>query len=107
MSDDDETQTQTPRVRGSVLQRRRRRWFAIHPLCLHCTAAGRVRSAVELDHILPRSKGGSDDDDNLQGLCVRCHAAKTRIDLGHGPVRGCDAQGMPSDPTHPWHTQRK
>ena len=32
--------------------------------------------ALEVDHILPRSLGGSDDQSNLQSLCYSCNAMK-------------------------------
>lgn len=32
--------------------------------------------ALEVDHILPRNRGGSDDPSNLQGLCYTCNASK-------------------------------
>jgi ATP adenylyltransferase len=32
--------------------------------------------ALEVDHIVPRNHGGSDDLSNLQPLCFRCNAAK-------------------------------
>ena len=32
--------------------------------------------ALEVDHIVPRNQGGSDDLSNLQSLCFRCNAAK-------------------------------
>lgn len=31
---------------------------------------------LSLDHIIPRSRGGSEDDDNLQTLCMTCNASK-------------------------------
>lgn len=31
-----------------------------------------------VDHIVPKARGGRDDDDNLQSLCAPCHDAKTR-----------------------------
>ena len=59
--------------------------------------------AVELDHVIALTNGGADDDSNRQGLCVACHKDKTRDDLGHGPARGCDADGWPVDPRHSWN----
>lgn len=32
--------------------------------------------ALEVDHILPRNRGGSDEDHNLQALCYSCNATK-------------------------------
>ncbi|MBO5856731.1 MAG: HNH endonuclease [Clostridia bacterium] len=31
---------------------------------------------INIDHIVPRSLGGTDDLDNLQTLCVECHNIK-------------------------------
>lgn len=33
--------------------------------------------AVDVDHILPLWSGGSNANDNLEGLCVDCHKQKT------------------------------
>jgi 5-methylcytosine-specific restriction protein A len=38
---------------------------------------GRVTVATEVDHVLPRSEGGTDDQANLQPICHPCHVAKT------------------------------
>lgn len=49
------------------------------PLCVACIANGEVVPAVDVDHIVPRSQGGSPfDPANLQPLCKRCHSLKTR-----------------------------
>lgn len=39
--------------------------------------------APEIDHIIPRSRGGGDARSNLQGLCKPCHSAKTKRERGH------------------------
>lgn len=46
-------------------------------LCQPCKRAGRVTIATEVDHIIPKSQGGTDDDDNLQTICSPCHKTKT------------------------------
>lgn len=46
-------------------------------LCQECLRNGRATAANHVDHIKPKCKGGSDDDSNLQSLCVRCHKIKT------------------------------
>ena len=44
--------------------------------------------ARHVDHVVPRSAGGTDDWNNLQGLCVRCHSRKTiQCDGGFGRRR--------------------
>lgn len=64
-----------------------------NPLCVSCEANGRTTAATEVDHIKPLHKGGTDDPDNLQGLCRDCHADKTRRDLGQKDRARFDASG--------------
>lgn len=53
-----------------------------------CKCAGCLRCSLPLsgvckrpsqtaDHVVPRSKGGSNKDLNLQGMCYPCHGRKT------------------------------
>jgi len=43
-------------------------------LCQFCGRGGRASDIIlEIDHITPRSAGGSDDFDNLRTLCQNCH----------------------------------
>ncbi len=42
--------------------------------CVKCSSTYRI----SVDHILPRIKGGSNEDDNLQSLCHDCHRIKTK-----------------------------
>ena len=55
------------KLRISILQRDN--W-----LCQVC----HVADASEVDHIVPKSLGGSDDADNLQAICRDCHIEKTQ-----------------------------
>ncbi len=36
-----------------------------------------IRPASEVDHIIPRSRGGTDEMTNLQAICTDCHQEKT------------------------------
>jgi HNH endonuclease len=48
-----------------------------------CCSCGRTPAdgvSLEVDHILPRSKGGTDDIDNLQTLCKKCNIGKSDKD---------------------------
>ena len=54
-------------------------------LC-QCTACQggkiRVTPATEVDHIIPKSKGGTDHLDNLQAINSECHKLKTTKENG-------------------------
>lgn len=52
------------------------------PKCVLCGAAPKVDRDVRLhvDHIVPRSKGGSNEKSNLQVLCSECNLGKSNRD---------------------------
>lgn len=52
-----------------------------------CVFCGVWRRSLHHDHIVPKWKGGSDDDWNIQLLCANCHEDKTRVDLKGRPGR--------------------
>lgn len=76
--------------------------------CARCTASGEVRVAHEVDHVVPKHLGGTDDLDNLRAINRECHAAKTAAEalaargVAARPSAACAADGMPTDPCHPW-----
>jgi 5-methylcytosine-specific restriction protein A len=35
---------------------------------------------MEVDHITPKAKDGTDDPENLQAICIECHKAKTKAE---------------------------
>jgi len=70
------TQKEWRRKRHDKLQR--------EPVCRTCKTLGRTTFANEVDHIVPKSLGGTDDDDNLQPLCKACHSRKTAQEIGLG-----------------------
>lgn len=51
-------------------------------LCQACLKRGEVTAGNHVDHIAPKAKGGTDDEDNLQVLCEPCHTTKTTIENG-------------------------
>ena len=62
-------------------------------MCAMC----KVAAATELDHIVALSNGGTNDEDNLQGLCAACHEIKTTADLGYKPRVTTGIDGWPVD----------
>ena len=57
-----------------------------HPLCVACEAEGRTTPATDVDHVLSRRRGGTDDPSNLQSLCHSHHSSKTALEDGRfGP----------------------
>lgn len=64
-------------------------------LCRDCRTEGRVTLATDVDHITPKAKGGTDEDDNLQSLCADHHKAKTARDEGRRVRRAIGSDGYP------------
>jgi len=52
--------------------------------CKHCRRAdhSRVLVATEVDHVIPKAKGGTDALDNLQAINAQCHRRKSCEDSG-------------------------
>lgn len=44
--------------------------------CVHCGST----ENIQRDHIIPRYKDGSNENENIQYLCRQCHRKKTSID---------------------------
>ncbi len=74
---DERRGTAASRGYGGRWQRLRAMYLRAHPLCVACEAAGRATPATDVDHIVARRAGGSDEESNLQALCHACHSAKT------------------------------
>jgi 5-methylcytosine-specific restriction enzyme A len=91
------------RLRTAHLQR--------FPLCEWCEATGRIVVARAVDHRKPIKLGGEPfpDHDGLASYCIPCHSAKTVRGPEAGarrsakPRKGCNPDGSPLDPAHPWH----
>jgi 5-methylcytosine-specific restriction protein A len=50
----------------------RAEFLAAHPVCIRCGG-----EATEVDHIVPKVQGGTDDWNNLQAFCKSHHTGKT------------------------------
>jgi 5-methylcytosine-specific restriction protein A len=88
--------------------------LSLDPTCRGCRKMGRLVIANTVDHAVPVSAGGHPfpGHDGLVSYCPSCHSAKTARGSEAGaarsakPRRGCDANGNPLDPSHPWKSLR-
>jgi 5-methylcytosine-specific restriction enzyme A len=73
-----------------------------------CVVPGCGAKAVVVDHIVSRRNGGSNLLSNLRCLCpehdnqIKERPDGKRRNGGKAFVRGCDADGLPTDPKHHW-----
>ena len=70
-----------------------RRILKRDPICNICHKA----KATTVDHIVPRSEGGTDDDSNLAGACQPCHDRKSQAEANRGRLK---SRGGVILPTH-------
>jgi len=68
-----------------------------------CPKCGAVVVTLHRDHIIPRSKGGTNDKSNIQLICANCHDAKTKTDLADFYAKGSGMKGK----THSAETRAK
>ena len=61
-----------PRRQGFTVNASRRIWDRDGWQCVTCGTS----KDLTVDHVVPVSKGGSDEDDNLQTMCRSCNARK-------------------------------
>lgn len=82
-------------------QKLRARKLRETPLCEYCPSEHRA-VATEVDHFKAISDGGDAYDmENLKSSCKSCHSQKT---AQRERLTGCDAKGMPRDPSHGWNS---
>lgn len=93
----------TPALDGAAWRRLRASVLADEPLCQDCHARGILTEATEVDH---RDNDPTNNErENLVSMCKPCHSRKTQADMGKTVHMGCDIQGMPLDPDHPWNRE--
>ena len=72
-------------------------------LCQPCQREGRATPAREVDHVIPKHKGGTNALTNLQSICTDCHNSKTAQEAAeaqgrtHRPMRRVGVDGYPID----------
>lgn len=83
--------------------------LAEEPLCRWCLARGLYVASTDVDHIVDTREDYSDNNcrQNLAGMCHECHSLKTARDMGKNVYLGCDLEGMPLDPNHPWNREKR
>lgn len=74
---DERRGTAAQRGYGSRWRRLRLMQLRANPLCVECAKLGRVVAATDVDHIIPKRDGGTDEASNLQSLCHAHHSQKT------------------------------
>lgn len=53
-------------------------------LCQSCKREGITTRATQVDHIVNKAQGGTDEPGNLESICRRCHRAKTQREAQEG-----------------------
>lgn len=48
---------------------------------MKCKLCSKVTTSLELHHIIPRVKGGTDDENNLIKICIECHGKVHNVDF--------------------------
>lgn len=63
------------------MARRRKRLIRRHgAVCSICKGWTGQRIPLTVDHILPLSRGGTNDDENLRLVCISCHRTLNEFD---------------------------
>ena len=60
-----------------------------------CKAKGLTTLATVPDHIIPLTKGGTEDASNIRCLCAECHRDATAHQFGHRVRQAIGADGWP------------
>lgn len=64
--------------------------------CPECLGGDkRLTAAGEVDHIVPKAKGGTDEESNLRAVNTDCHKRITAQQKGHRPRPQIGADGWP------------
>lgn len=58
---------------GRSWKKIRDKYVRSHPYCELCFREGKMVPVEEVHHIVPLSRGGTNDESNLMSLCRSCH----------------------------------
>ncbi len=67
---------------GTAWRKIRDSYINNNPLCELCERKNILKHAEEVHHIIPLSKGGSHEEENLMALCKSCHSRITATEGG-------------------------
>lgn len=89
----------TERLRGRAgMAQRQRRLARTSGLCEHCLTEGRTTIATVVNHKVPLTHGGSDEDSNTENLCREHDLKATAKQFGFKPPkREIGVDGWPVD----------
>lgn len=77
------------RTRLSERQNHRCCYCGIHMTATHCRKTANWRhTMMTLEHVVPKSEGGSDDESNLVAACQACNSARQTFDAYSFAERG-------------------
>jgi len=94
--DRDERRPRT--MSGWEEQRRARRVKRAHGYRCHVCKKTHDEHDLEVDHVIPVTAGGSDDESNLRPICKPCHKRKTQRESRGGGIQLAPAsQGRQSE----------
>lgn len=84
-------------------RRERAKQLADHPLCAMCLP--RVTAATICDHVDRKDKLDPERffTGRKQSLCKAHHDSTKQREEKRGHLIGCDENGRPLDPNHPWN----
>ena len=63
------------------LYKREKIYIKYRGKCAYCGASIEFREGFEIDHLKPKSRGGTNDIDNLMPACERCNQLKYNSDI--------------------------
>lgn len=97
--------TAAERGYGGKWQKARLTFLAANPVCIRCEARGIMTPATVVNHRIPH-RGDLKlfwNRRNWEAVCKPHHDGEIQSEERSGIVRGVDASGRPTDPSHPWN----